>query len=159
MPAGHYQRTRKPVGLRLFSKTTKTPTCWLWNGSRSQFGHGQIVCWDGEKRTLRSTHRVSWELVNGPIPDGLCVLHQCDTPACVNPGHLFLGTKADNSRDMVTKGRQKRGESLPQSKLSPCQVTAIRASTEPYRCLAEKYGISAINVYFIRSRRTWKHLP
>ena len=75
--------------------------CWPWPDSFSPRCHGQTN-WRG-KRPL--AHRVAWELTHGPIPEGLWVLHRCDVPACCNPAHLFLGTHADNMRDMVAKRR------------------------------------------------------
>ena len=74
--------------------------CWNWQGAIC-VGYGSI----GDNNGRRGTHRYSWELSNGPIPKGLCVLHKCDNRQCVNPDHLFLGTKGDNNRDRVKKGR------------------------------------------------------
>jgi hypothetical protein len=75
--------------------------CWVWTAS-TRGGYGSI----GISGRMERSHRVSWELANGPIPAGLCVLHHCDNPLCVNPGHLFLGTKKDNAKDMYSKGRR-----------------------------------------------------
>lgn len=86
--------------------------CTLWTGlKRHKYG-----CFHAPH--MVSAHRYAWELAHGPIPDGLCVLHRCDTPACVNPAHLFLGTHADNVADKVAKGRQARGDGSP-SRLHP----------------------------------------
>lgn len=77
--------------------------CWVWTGSKHRGRqHGQIGLRAG---VLLWTHRLSWELTNGPIPGGLFVLHHCDNPPCVNPDHLWLGTQRDNVADMVAKGR------------------------------------------------------
>lgn len=75
--------------------------CWLWTASVNRKGYGRIGV--GDAAAL--AHRVSWELHRGPIPGGLCVLHKCDVPACVNPDHLFLGTVPDNTADCIAKGR------------------------------------------------------
>ena len=89
--------------------------CLEWTLS-TRYGYGQV----SRGRTgqgVALTHRLAWELANGPIPDGMCVLHHCDNPPCcqTNPtegypeGHLFLGTRADNMRDKVAKGRSRNG--------------------------------------------------
>src|SRR5947207_5829360 len=85
--------------------------CWVWLRARTSRGYGNIHL--GGK--MVSAHRVAWELVNGPIPEGLLVLHKCDNPSCVNPDHLFLGTNADNRKDAQVKGRLPRhlGEKNP----------------------------------------------
>jgi hypothetical protein len=82
--------------------------CWLWEGAVTNDGYG-MICRNGT--TLR-VHRLAWEEVNGPIPDGLNVCHTCDVPACCNPAHLFVGTQQDNVSDMRAKGRFKGGSSL-----------------------------------------------
>jgi len=84
-----------------WAKTQKTHDCWLWQAAKNHNGYGIVSRRTGNQLA----HRVAWALVNGPIPDGLYVLHKCDTPACVNPDHLSLGTQMENMRDMVNKGR------------------------------------------------------
>lgn len=79
--------------------------CLLWTGSRNKKGYGQI----NVGGRPRFTHRLAWELEYGEIAGGLCVLHKCDTPACCNPAHLFLGTRAENNSDMTEKGRNRQG--------------------------------------------------
>lgn len=71
---------------------------------------GYGVIGEGDKK-VHLTHRLSWVYHNGEIPDGLCVLHHCDNPRCVNPKHLFLGTRADNNKDMLNKGRARGANS------------------------------------------------
>lgn len=92
---------------RFWSKTTKGDGCWLWSGATAgSNGYGRM--WDGKRNVM--AHRFSYELHRGPIPEGALVCHRCDNPLCVNPGHFFLGTVKTNAEDMVSKGRQCRGD-------------------------------------------------
>lgn len=87
---------------RFWEKVDKSGECWIWIGARNPSGYGKIKSGD----TTKDSHRASWEINYGEIPEGMCVCHVCDNPPCVNPGHLFLGTYGDNMRDMYSKGRK-----------------------------------------------------
>lgn len=87
---------------RFWTKVKKTDGCWEWQRCLiGSMGYGSF--WDGERKWV--AHRYSYTLHNGPIPEGMCVCHTCDNPKCVNPAHLWIGTKADNNRDKIQKGR------------------------------------------------------
>ncbi len=107
-PCAVKRRKRMDLTDRLQRNVDKTGTCWIWRRSTNKKGYGQITIEPG--RTMLA-HRLAWELARGPIPDGLSVCHHCDNPPCCRPDHLFLGTRADNNRDMEQKGRaRKRGQ-------------------------------------------------
>lgn len=96
---------------RFWSKVAKAGAndCWPWLGSQQKpMGYGHWTWWDGERGRSTTAHRKAWQLTNGPIPEGMMVLHSCDNPPCCNPAHLWLGTHADNMADKVAKGRQSR---------------------------------------------------
>jgi len=130
--------------------------CWLWEGGTSGKGYGQV--WNEQKQ--EKAHRAAWKLYRGEIPKGLCVCHSCDTPLCVNPNHLWLGSQAENIRDMHAKGRgkQQNGEAHHNAKLTEEDVRAIRASLQSSRKLALIFNISSSQVSRIKHREHWKYL-
>lgn len=109
-PATYKPRKRIPVADRLRKHFTQgePDQCWLWQGAcRGSFNGGYGVIGAGGKGArLVAAHRLSYELYRGAIPEGLYVLHTCDTPRCVNPAHLFTGTNSDNMKDAYRKGRK-----------------------------------------------------
>lgn len=132
--------------------------CWVWAGPMDKDGYGMFRAF-GEQRV----HRAAWVNFNGPIPKGMQVLHRCDNPPCCNPGHLFLGTGADNMRDKASKGRcnPPYGERTSLAKLTGTQVIIIRtlhAEGWTQRSIAKIFGVGyrAINKIVLRQR--WKHL-
>lgn len=136
--------------------------CWMWTGKVGRsFGYGEIRRKRGTK-TMKA-HRVSYELYKGPIPDEMCVCHTCDVPLCVNPAHLWLGTREDNNKDKTAKGRNvfipRRGEGSATSKLTEKQALDIKADLRTQSKIAKDYGISQCAVSDIKTGRRWKHLP
>jgi hypothetical protein len=142
----------------------KTPDgCIPWVKGRKNGWHGQIGEGGRSSNGARSlvASRVAYELFRGPIPAGLCVLHSCDNPACVNPTHLFLGTQADNVADMVAKGRQAVGERYGRSTLTADKVREIRRRSGEGEChvhLAAEFGLSKASITMIVQRKRWRHV-
>jgi hypothetical protein len=164
--SGCFQKV--PLENRFWDKVKSfTDGCWLWQAHCFKNGYGSIsyTTADGRRVTLLA-HRVAWELINGPIPHELHVLHRCDNPPCVNPDHLMLGTQADNLADMTAKGRRVNadtaGEKNPAAKLSEEEVLEMRRRFKPRRVtvpmLASRHGVSPATVEAVVLRKTWKHL-
>lgn len=131
--------------------------CWLWVASQDQFGYGRFR-FEGKNR---HAHRVAWILLNGDILKGLWVLHRCDNPQCVNPGHLFLGTAFDNNRDMFKKGRQgdRKYDKNGRAKITKIQAIEIkRRRLEGEKCapIAKQFGLSEAAVSYIGIGKNWK---
>ncbi len=146
---------RIPFQDRFWKYVWKTDTCWLWIGAyRGAYG---TISKQGGKRSTFS-HRASWTINVGPIPNRLNVLHRCDNPSCVRPDHLFLGTSADNTADMIAKDRQCRGERSHTAKLTSQQVIEIRNSGLTQRQIVERYGIVQSVASAILLRKSWKHI-
>lgn len=155
---------------RFWSKVDKNGDCWVWTGSRFTDGYGQFTV---APRNVRA-HRFSWVVSHGAIPDGLCVCHKCDNPACVRPDHLFLATSQENTQDKVNKSRQARGLRISgnqlnlvtgaghhSAKLTPTQVREIRAAIEEgttNTVLGRRYGVSGAAIRAIRNRKNWAHV-
>jgi hypothetical protein len=133
--------------------SVETDACVPWPGPGKTYGQ----LWIRGKAV--PAHRAAWMLARGPIPDGLWILHHCDNPPCVNPKHLFLGTQADNHKDMMLKGRNPHGERHGRAKISDAQVAALRADAARmtkrgsgavhYQALGLKYGVSGTHAYLI----------
>jgi len=131
--------------------------CIEWTGARTGAGYGSRHV--GGRRV--ATHRLAWIEAYGPIPDGLCVLHRCDNRPCMNVDHLFLGTRLDNMRDMVAKGRLPRrvGALSSTARLTQAQVDAIRelyaAGGISKSDIGRQFGISNSHAGRVISGRCW----
>lgn len=164
-----------PPEGRFWPKVEKTPTCWLWTAGTDGWGYGVFRVY---ARPMKA-HRFAYELEVGPIPEGHIVCHACDVPACVRPDHLFLGTNADNNRDMREKGRQRhlagedhwtrkipsraaRGDRMAAAKLTDDQVREMRARYAAggvsQQALAGAFGIHQTIVSRIVRRKAWRHI-
>lgn len=117
--------------------------CWPWRAKKNAKGYG---CFSDLK-----AHRVAYELLRDPIPEGKVACHHCDNPSCCNPYHLFIGTHQDNADDAVSKGRTLRGSKHPRSKLTDEQVAMIRASNLTGAELARRLGVSKSTISGIRT--------
>lgn len=138
--------------------------CWPWKAFIHPDGYGMFIMPRTFTRRTRRAHRVAWEIVNGEIPDGLCVCHHCDNPPCVNPSRLFLGTHKQNSEDRERKGRgaDRRGEKHPRAVLSGQKVRDIRANAALCRVtrdeLADRFSVTVGTIGRIIRRETWSHI-
>jgi hypothetical protein len=140
--------------------------CWEWLASKDECGYGMIKRggYGRAGHSVMRAHILSWVLYNGPIPSGLCVLHKCDNPKCVNPEHLFLGTKADNNHDRDKKGRHIafHGVEHPMHKLTNIDVKNIRKSYSKQKrngvTIAKQYNINSSTLYGIVNYKIWKHI-
>lgn len=158
---GTNQFSRKTLEDRFWEKVDRKSEdeCWEWVGCRHwKWGYGHLRI---GKRAVAS-HRVSWELHYGNIPDGLCVCHTCDNPPCVNPKHLFLGTVADNNMDKKLKGRQdERGEKNGRAKLRSEDVVNIRKFHKDgmtFASLGRMFGVNSVTISYICKGRLWSHI-
>ncbi len=127
--------------------------CWMWNGTRHT-PNGAYAYQSGEMVVLNRkvrAHRVAWMVYRGPIDAGQFVLHKCDNPLCVNPDHLYLGSHADNMRDMAVRGR------THWKKVSSELAAEIRASTESTYKIAKRLGLNKKSVQAIRDFSSKKH--
>lgn len=160
---------KKAVAERFWAKVSRladNDACWEWTAATSEKGYGRFSL--GQGRSPQVASRLAWELTNGPIPDGLCVLHICDNPPCCNPAHLFLGTTADNNADMLAKGRHRsrnmQGDRNPHAALSWDDVREIRrvyvrgSRTLGSGALARRFGVSDSHILAIISGRAWQEL-
>jgi len=142
---------------RFWGKVDKNKECWEWIGPCNPGGYGNF----GLGGKTVSAHRVAWRIARGEIPDQLWVLHRCDNRRCVNPDHLFLGTRTDNVRDMGAKGRRRSDDCLPKgtdcswAKLTEEQIDRIRQSDLPQKVLAVELGVSQALISMIRTRKRW----
>lgn len=148
---------------RFWRRVQKTDTCWLWTGSIVPRGYGTFATKKFNGRDKTYAHIFSYTIHKGAVPPGLLVLHTCDTPGCVNPDHLWLGTAKDNSDDMMRKGRGGHGilrsEDVHTRKLSREQVEEIRylhSQGHSLHSLARLFNVHNSNIWFIVHHWTWK---
>lgn len=146
------------VEERFWARVDTTGDCWTYTGPKNRLGYG-VAGHKALPDRSRFAHRYAWQVTNGPIPEGMRVLHRCDNPPCVNPDHLWLGTIADNNRDRKVKGRSSRGQASHLAKVDVDTVRAIRAERVlTQRQMAAKYGIHRSQVQRIVYRVDWAHV-
>lgn len=152
--------TPKPLSERLWAKVEKMPSgCWEWRGAKYRRGYGKIGVGsskDGTRR-LETTSRAAWIVTNGPIPGGLFVCHRCDNRLCCNPDHLFLGTCADNLRDMSDKCRgTKKNRKLSVDNVK--EILSMSKSMSQY-AIAKKMGVNQYSIGRIIRGQSYRDVP
>ena len=149
------------AALRLRERSVRVGECMLWQGSKGSRGYGRMSV---GKRNGEATHRVAWALENGQRPPtGMHVMHSCDTPACVNPEHLSVGTPKDNALDALAKGRMTHphGSRHPRAKTTERALilaATLFAAGKTYRSISEKLGISRETLVKTLQGHRWPHI-
>lgn len=163
-----FEKRQASIAKRLlkYSANQDENGCIHWMGYSDRDGYGILqIQFETKKKPVRA-HRLSYEQKNGPIENGLWVLHKCDKPSCINPDHLFVGTAKDNVQDMMKKGRNRSGtkgmpgEKNPKAKLTEQQVKTIRTLAKTYKVkdIANMYGISVSNASRTINHVYWKNV-
>ena len=156
-----------PMDIRLQRLSTIDPDtgCWNWTSS-TRNNYGRLIVGsrtDGTRKSV-SAHRLSYETFVGTIPDGMVVCHKCDNPKCINPDHLFVGTRQDNVDDREAKNRNNHfvGESSGRAKLSETDVVSmrrLREKGETFQSIADRFGVAKKTTIQAVKGETWKHIP
>jgi len=139
-----------------YTKNNET-SCWEWDKATGFYGYG-VINWKGK---LIRVHRLSYELANGPIPEGMQVLHGCDNPGCCNPKHLRIGTIQDNMNDVRERLRGTLGEKAASAKLTKDKVIEIMAKLEGGLSISElaaEYSVVPTTIRNIQIGYTWRHV-
>lgn len=153
------QRVPPTTSERFWSKVEKTQGCWLWHGCSGERGHGTFAV---NRKAIPASRFALEEALGYPPPEGTEVCHRCDNPPCVNPRHLYYGTRQQNVDDAWARGRMPVGSERPAAKLHEEQVIVLReryAAGADARELAAEYGIAIPTLRHIVLGLKWKHVP
>lgn len=152
---------KAPGIARFWAGVVKSEGCWEWSGRVGTHGYGVLHA-GGVRET---THRFSYELHYGPIPDGMLVLHHCDNRRCVRPDHIYAGTRMDNVIDMTVRDRRNDaiGEASSSAKLTAAEVREIRdlaaSRVMSKRAIGRAYGLGHTTINSLVAGKTWQHVP
>jgi hypothetical protein len=146
----------------LASSAMQSDGCWIWQKSKMRNGYGRYAIGGGK---VTGAHRASYQAFCGEIPHGLDVCHKCDVRDCVNPEHLFVGTRSENILDAFRKGRmspnKSHGSDHPSSKLKEADIPVIlarRAAGDTKSAIARDYGVTPRVITLIECGEAWKHV-
>ena len=127
--------------------------CWLWLGAKS---HGYAAFY-AEGR-VQYAHQISFRIFTGVIPNGLDVLHTCNTKLCINPNHLYLGTDTENGADRVRDGISVKGSKAGQAKLTDDLVKYVRYSCKSHSELSRELNVGISTIWSVRNGISWTHI-
>lgn len=138
------------IKYRLLVGSVLRDGCRIWTKSLTSKGYGQISITVNGKKRPEKAHRASWRVHHGPIPPGMLVCHKCDNTVCIHEDHLFLGTPADNSKDMALKGRSHGSYKLEDQGVS--EILSLLNYGINQQEIADAYGISRSYVSAINTK-------